>query len=41
VTMVSNPVPCTPSRNIRMQRTATIHFSATLGEEPEIEVALV
>jgi hypothetical protein len=31
----------TCSRNIRMQRTATIHFSATLGEEPEIEVALV
>jgi hypothetical protein len=31
----------TPSCNTQMQRAPELRFSATLGQEPEIEVALV
>lgn len=34
-------VAATSSRNIRMQRTPELHFPATLGERPEVELALV
>ncbi len=31
----------TPSHSFQMQRISELRFSATLGQEPEIEVALV